>query len=85
LAPSGCLDSFGDEYAADFIPEMDDPRDHRLAHRIAVDPTNETDVELPDARSQLDDVPEAGIAGTRVIDGQLDQRSRIMKSARIFS
>ena len=51
------------------LGELGERRGHRAAHRIAVEVAGEADVELDDVGAELEDVPQARIAGAGVVDG----------------
>src|SRR4051794_27003539 len=64
------LDAFGDDRCIDLGGERDECTGQRAAYGILVDVAGERDVELDDVRSQAEQVPEAGIAGAGVVEGQ---------------
>ena len=70
------LDPLGHQPAALRVGEVAQSGEQRLARGIGVDAGHERSVDLHDLGSQLDDVAKAGEAGARVVDGDLDRRTR---------
>jgi hypothetical protein len=70
--PRVILDPFRDDLAARAGGEVGQPRDHRLAGWIPIHPAHEADVDLQEARPELDDGAEAGEPGSGVVDRQAD-------------
>ena len=64
------LDALGDDTRAGLAGEGDDGGDEAATDRVAVDAADDADVELDELGGELEDVDEARVAGTGVVDGE---------------
>lgn len=64
----GCLHTFGRDTGADCVGEADQRCDERGPGGVLV----EIPDELDDVRVQLQDVPQRGVSGAGVVDGEFD-------------
>ncbi len=64
------LDALGDETAPDGTGEGDQGGGQRFARRAGFEVGDHRDVELYDVGAEPDQVPQAGMASPRVVDGQ---------------
>src|SRR3954468_18711169 len=69
---SVAFDSFGDELEAERFPQTNDSLEKGKIGRAAVDPGGEAAVDLHDVDRQPPEICERRIAGTEVVERELD-------------
>ncbi|MEP6807019.1 MAG: hypothetical protein ABI978_00275, partial [Chloroflexota bacterium] len=57
--------------------EVDETRDERLAQFVDINRADEGNIELRESRTKLEDVTQAGEAGTRIVDCQFGIRAEV--------
>ena len=74
------LDAFGDELRSCRFREVGEARDERATDRVALDAAHPLHVQLHEAGLKAEDVLEAGIARSRVVNRQADRRAEAGKT-----
>ena len=69
------LDALADDRTADLAAELHEAGDEGMDRRVALERVDPLQVELDGARAKGLDVAQAGVPGTRVVDGDLDART----------
>ncbi len=67
------LDPFGHKRATDFMRQLHQRCRHRLACRIGFNPARQHHVHFEDIGLQIDDMPQARIAGPDIVDSDLGE------------
>ena len=78
----GGLDALGQQDCADRVGEPHQRGRQRVARRVGVDAVRELEVELEDVGAEMEDVLEARVAGTGIVDRDRARRGRGGRRAR---